>query len=368
MLRSQRTEAVYALLFLAPFLLHLGVFFVFAFVRTVGFSFTDATLIGQTSRFVGLANFAELFQEPRFLAALTHSISFMLIVTTLQTFLALALAAVLNQRLRGITFFRTVYYVPSVLSSAAVTVIAIWFFQKTGFLNTFVGYLGAVAPVILTFLGLFVLVQAVQVLLERARGLPVAPTDPALATVSLVLGLALTWALVALGWVAPRTPQPPEFTWLTNPDRFLGVPIPLWSIIILNTFTTIPTLMLIFLAGLQDIPKSLYEAASLDGATPLQQFFRVTVPMLRPVTFLVITLSLIGTLQMFDQVALMGDAAPLDSIIVLAYYVLAYYVYNNVFSGEGKVGLASAAALVLAGLTFAIVLLQRALGISEKAH
>jgi multiple sugar transport system permease protein len=66
---------------------------------------------------------------------------------------------------------------------------------------------------------------------------------------------------------------------------------------------------------------------------------------------------------MFDQVALMGDAAPLDSIIVLA-----YYVYNNVFSGEGQVGLASAAALILAGLTFAIVLLQRALGISEKAH
>jgi len=363
MLRSRRTEALYALLFLAPFLIHLAIFFVFAFVRTVGFSFTDATLIGQSSRWVGFANFVELFREPRFLAALTHSISFMLIVTVLQTFLALALAAVLNQRLRGITFFRTVYYIPSVLSSAAVTVIAIWFFQKTGFLNTFLGYMGSLAPLMVSFLVLFVLVQAVQVGLERLRGLPVAPTDPALATLSLLWALALTWGLSVLGVVRPLEVSPPEFTWLTNPDRFLGVPIPLWSIIMLNTFTTIPTLMLIFLAGLQDIPKSLYEAASIDGASPLQQFFRVTVPMLRPVTFLVITLSLIGTLQMFDQVALMGDAAPLDSIIVLA-----YYVYNNVFSGEGKVGLASAAALVLAGLTFAIVLLQRALGISEKAH
>lgn len=363
MLRSQRTEALYALLFLAPFLIHLGIFFVFAFVRTVGFSFTDATLIGQSSQFVGFSNFAELFREPRFLAALTHSISFMLVVTILQTFMALALAAVLNQRLRGIAFFRTVYYIPSVLSSAAVTVIAIWFFQKTGFLNTFVGYIGSVAPVILTFVGIFVLAQALQVGWERMRGVPLAPTDPALATISLVVALALTWGLVALGVVRSLEARPPEFTWLTNPDRFLGVPIPLWSIIMLNTFTTIPTLMLIFLAGLQDIPKTIYEAASIDGASPLQQFFSVTVPMLRPVTFLVITLSLIGTLQMFDQVALMGDAAPLDSIIVLA-----YYVYNNVFSGEGKVGLASAAALILAGLTFVIVLLQRALGISEKAH
>ncbi|RDI95217.1 sugar ABC transporter permease [Meiothermus sp. QL-1] len=363
MRRSERLEAFYALLFLAPFLIHLGIFFVFAFVRTVGFSFTDATLLGQEVRFVGLANFAELLREPRFLTALSHSLSFMFIVTTLQTSLALALAAVLNQRLRGIIFFRTVYYLPSVLSSAAVTVIAIWFFQKTGFLNTFLGYVSATAPVWLTFLGIFALAQLLQVGLERRRGVAVPLTDPALAALSLVLALAFTWGLSALGVVRPLEARPPEFTWLTNPDRFLGVPIPLWSIIILNTFTTIPTLMLIFLAGLQDIPRSLYEAASIDGATPWQQFLHVTVPMLRPVTFLVVTLSLIGTLQMFDQVALMGDAAPLDSIIVLA-----YYVYNNVFSGEGKVGLASAAALVLAGLTFAIVLLQRALGISEKAH
>jgi multiple sugar transport system permease protein len=360
---AKRTDVFYALLFLAPFLIHLIVFFVFAFVRTVWFSFTDKTLLNPSTNFIGLGNFIGLFQDPRFIAAITHSLSFMLVVTVIQTFFALAVAAILNQKIKGISFFRTVYYVPSILSSAAVTVIAIWFFQKTGFLNTFVGWFVANLPVFLAFIGLFVLAQAVQIAVERMRGLPVAITDPALATLSLVVALALTWLLVAMGLVAPREARPPEFTWLNNPGSFLGVPIPLWSIIMLNTFTTIPSLMLIFLAGLQDIPKSVYEAASIDGASPLQQFFGVTVPMLRPVTFLVVTLSLIGTLQMFDQVALMGDAAPLDSIIVLA-----YYVYNNVFSGEGKVGLASAAALILAGITFAIVLLQRALGISDKAH
>ena len=363
---SQRIEALYALLFLAPFLIHLLIFFVFAFIRTVGFSFTNTVLLpepGQTAQFIGFGNFLRLFQDPRFIAAIQHSIGFMIVVTAIQTFLALAMAAVLNQKLRGITFFRTVYYVPSILSSAAVTVIAIWFFQKTGFLNTAIGWVGSMAPVFLVFLGIFVLVQGAQVGFERIRGLPAAPTDPTLATISLLVALVLSWILSTLEVVTPRVAQAPEFTWLTNPDSFLGLPIPLWSIVMINIFTTIPTLMLIFLAGLQDIPKSVYEAAAIDGASPLQQFFSVTVPMLRPVTFLVVTLSLIGTLQMFDQVALMGDSAPLDSIIVLA-----YYVFNNTFSGKGEVGLASAAALFLAALTFAVVLLQRALGISDKAH
>ncbi|MDX2003797.1 MAG: sugar ABC transporter permease [Meiothermus sp.] len=361
--RGKRSEMWFALLFLAPFLLHLVIFFVFAFTRTVGYSFTDKLLLQTSFNVVGLQNYLQLFREELFLRALFNSLSFMLVVTVIQTFLALCVAAILNQRIRGLTFFRTVYYIPSVLSSAAVTLIAVWIFQKTGYLNTFIGTVGANMPLILAFAGLFILAQAVQVGLERSRGLPAAPTDPALATISLIVAIVGTWLLSLTGLVTAREVQPPEFTWLTNPDRFLGIPIPLWSIILLNTFTTIPSLMIIFLAGLQDIPKSVYEAASIDGATPLQQFFTVTIPMLRPVTFLVVTLSLIGTLQMFDQVALMGNSASLESIITLA-----YYVYNNALTGQGQVGLASAAAVILALLTFSIVFLQRALGISDKAH
>lgn len=364
MRRAQRTELLYALMFIAPFLLYLLVFHGFAFVRAVYFSLTDKGLFN-TPSFVGLNNYAYLLKDDRFLLALQHSIAYTLVVAVIQTFLALALAAVLNQRLKGIAFFRTVYYVPSILSSAAVTVIAIWFFQKTGFLNSLAAWVTAHAPVILAFAGIFILAQAIQVGWERGRGLPVAPTDPALATISLVVALALTWVLTATGLVAVRPVAEPNFAWLSNTNSFLGIPVPLWAIMMLNIFTTIPTLMLIFLAGLQDIPKSLYEAAAIDGATPLQQFFQVTIPMLRPVTFLVVTLSLIGTLQMYDQVALMGNAASLDSIIVLA-----YFVYNNVFNSNvpGNVGIASAAALVLALLTFAIVGLQRLVGISEKSY
>ncbi|HEU4742500.1 MAG TPA: sugar ABC transporter permease [Meiothermus sp.] len=362
--RAKRTELLYALLFIAPFLIYLLVFHGFAFLRALIFSLTDKDLFN-TPSFVGFANYVYLFRDERFLLALQHSISFTVVVTVLQTFLALVMAAIVNQKIRGIIFFRTVYYLPSILSSAAVTVIAIWFFQRNGFLNSIIGWLAAYLPLILAFLGIFVLAQVVQVMWERSRGLPVGIFDPALATLSLLVAIALTWGLSASGWPPHRDVAPFELAWLSETRSFLGIPIPLWAIILLNTFTTIPTLMLIFLAGLQDIPRSVYEAAAIDGATPLQQFFRITVPMLRPVTFLVVTLSLIGTLQMFDQVALLGNASSLDSIITLA-----YFVYNNVFNSNvpGNVGIASAGALFLALLTFAIVGLQRVFGISEKGY
>jgi multiple sugar transport system permease protein len=156
-----------------------------------------------------------------------------------------------------------------------------------------------------------------------------------------------------------------EVPWLPTSAAFLGIPYPLWAIILMNTYTTIPTFMVLFLAGLKGIPKTLYEAAALDGASPWVMFSRITVPLLRPVLFLVITLGLIGTLQLFDQVLFVGGSggAPIEATITLA-----YYVYGNVFpSGAApRVGLASAAALFLAGLTLLVVLLQRRFGVSER--
>jgi len=103
----------------------------------------------------------------------------------------------------------------------------------------------------------------------------------------------------------------------------------------------------------------------IDEASWWQQFTHVTIPMLRPVTFLVVTLSLIGTLQLFDQVALFGNAVPLESKITLA-----FFVYDSAFpsAAQSKIGLASAAAMVLGVLTLLVVLLQRRLGISEEGY
>ncbi|MCL4454151.1 MAG: sugar ABC transporter permease [Deinococcus sp.] len=359
-------EATNAFLFLLPFLLFLAVFVGYGVVRTVYFSLTDYNLF-DPPKWVGFQNYVRLFREPDFIRALQHSLAFTLVVTVVQTLFSLLLATVLNQRIRGITFFRTVYYLPSVLSSAAITLIFLWLYQKTGFLNFAVSWVLTYLPLLLTFVGLFVVVQAVQVVFERSRGLPAKPFDLALATASLLLAAAGTFALDLFGVVNPREGVQFKFIWLNTRQEWAGLPIPLWAIVLQNIYTTIPTLMLIYLAGLQDIPKSLYEAASLDGADDWQQFTRITVPMLRPVTFLVITLGLIGTLQVFDQVALISGpgGAPLESTVTLA-----YYVYNNVFPSGAtpKVGLASAAAITLSVLTLVVVLLQRRFGVSERGY
>lgn len=358
-------EALTAYGFMLPFIVSLVIFFGFAFARTVYFSFTDYNLFNEP-RLVGLSNYAEIIGESRFRIALVNTLLFALIVTSLQTVGALLLAVVLNRKLRGLAFFRTAYYMPSITSSVVITLIFIWLFQPLGFMSFFGAWFSNNALVMLAFLVVLAVVQGAQVAWERSRQLPAGLLDPALLVTSVIVAGVLTWALVAFAVVPIGTAEARPLQWLSTRDRFLGlIPYPLLVIIIQNTFTTVPTLMLFFLAGLQGVPTSLYEAASIDGANPAEQMRHITIPTLRPVTFYVVTVGLIGTLQMFDQVSLLSTqgTTPLESVITLA-----YYVYNNVFAGAGRsfVGTASAAALILGAVTVAIVLLQRRFIVSDE--
>jgi multiple sugar transport system permease protein len=361
-MRAKLAETRAAYLFLLPFLLLLIVFFGYAAVRAIYFSFTDYDLFNAPN-WVGFKNYRDLFTDANFVYALRNTVVFAIVVTVIQTFLALVMATILNNKIRGIQFFRAAFYMPSIASSVVITLIFLWMFQQKGLINYMASGFQANLPIISVFLLILVVLQVAQVLFERARGLPAKWLDPALFVISLLLAVVATWLLNALGIVRGREVTPIEFVWLQTDQEFPGfmpfwlrAPIPLIAIMIQNIFTTIPTFMLMYLAGLQDVPKSHYEAASLDGATAVQQFRHITIPAVQPVTFLIVTLSLIGTLQMFDQVAIFGNAAPLRSIITLA-----YYVYNRMFPGAQtpEVGLAAAAALFLALFTLIVVLLQR---------
>ena len=360
MLSDRVQEAVAAYLFLAPYLFSLVVFFAYAFVRTLYFSFTQYDLFNPPT-WVGLRNYVALLTEPRFLTALQNSITFSVVVTAAQTTFALMLALVLNQKLRGITFFRAAYYMPSVASSVVITLIFIWLYQRAGAINYLLTMALVYRRVLLVFLAGTAVLQVAMVLYERRRGQPASPLEPSLLVTAMLLAGAATAALWVAGVVTPvEGVQPVSIPWLNTrrrwPDGPISAPIPLEAIMLLNTWTTAPTFMLLYLAGLQEIPRELYEAASVDGASPWQQFRHITLPQLRHVTFLVVTLGLIGTLQMFDQVAVIGDQAPLESVITLA-----YYVYSNVFPGGAvpRVGQAAAAAMTLAVLTLVVVLIQR---------
>ncbi len=348
-------------IFLLPFLISLSLFFVYASMRALMLSFTNYNLFNDYT-FIGIENYKALFRDSNFLFALRNTVFYAFFVTIVQTFFALVLAALLNIKIRGINFFRAGFYLPSVTSSVVITVIFLWLFQRRGMVNFILSRMQALIPSVLTLILIIAAVQTLLVLLEKRRGMPVKILElPLLITSMLIAGLAVT-ALNSFGIIPIPEFEEINTIWLNTRESFMGIPRPLWAIIIQNIFTTIPTLMLIFLAGLQDVPPVLYEAARIDGAGPYLQFRYITIPSIRPVLFLVLTLSLIGTLQMFDQVAIYGDAVPLQSVITLA-----YYVYNRMFPGGTlpQVGMASAAAMFLAVITIAAVILQRLLIKSE---
>lgn len=354
----KRGQSTTAYLFLAPFLITSLVFFFYAFGRAIYYSFTDFNLFN-TPTLIGVQPYVEVFGDPSFRRALANSLIFALVTTTLQTVFALLMAVALNNKISGMSFFRSAWYMPSITSSVVITLIFLWLFQRRGVANYVITQWQTYQPLIVTFVIGLVIAQILQVLLERRAGQPAGWFDPALAATSALGSLLVTAALIFLNVVGVREVPPFDYQYFADKWITLGgvqvLSIPLLVIIIQNTFTTVPTLMLFFLAGLQSIPGSLYEAADIDGATPFQKLMNVTVPNLRPVTFYVITVGLIGTMQMFDQVAVIGSAAPSQTIVTLA-----YYVYTNTFkAGAAPVNLASAAAIILALIILVMVFVQR---------
>ncbi len=354
-------EKIAPYVLLSPYLFMLIVFFGYAFIRCLYFSFTDYDLFSPP-QWVGLKNYLNLFRDFQFGLALKNSLQFAVIVTTFQTIFALILAVVLNRKIKGIRFFRAAYYMPSITSSAVVTLIFMWLFQKRGLVNYLLTLVKTGYPIILTFCVLTLLIQAFFIFIEKLKERPVSFFEPSFLFLSVMLSLMVSLILVKTATVTfAEGLAPIETVWLNSKKRWpnsgvLGISYPLGSIMVLNIWTTAPTFMLLYLAGLQDIPKELYEAAAVDGATKFKTFWYVVRPQLRNITFLVVTMGFISTLQMFDQVAIIGDQAPLDAVITLA-----YYVYINAFpsSVSPKIGMASAAAVFLGILTLLIVLLQK---------
>jgi multiple sugar transport system permease protein len=154
----------------------------------------------------------------------------------------------------------------------------------------------------------------------------------------------LNYILVTLfGWTGFQ-----PVAWLTDAGAHTALP----ALMILAIVTTAPSFMLYFLAALQDVPEEVYEAASLDGCVGIQRFFQITVPMLRPIIFLVVVLGTIGTLQIFDQAYIMTAGGPLNqtTTINLLIYQAAFTNFNMAYS--------AAMSFVLFVMIFVLFLVQ----------
>lgn len=315
-------------LFVLPVILILGLFMVVPIVMALWVSLSDwsgnGSPLSPGVNFVGIKNYAAVLggqglTGKDFGLAIRNNLYYVLFVVPLQTIISLFLAVMVTRRsLKGKGFFRTAFYFPSVTSSVAITVLWMFLFNASGVVNK--------ALAMLTIKG------------------PNWFADPH-GIIGLVLerfGVTETGALAAPSLFGISTYQ-----WLQGPS------IAMTAFIAMAVFTTSGTFMLLFIAALQAIGDETEEAAQIDGASAWQRFRYVTVPMLKPTLYTVITLGLIGTWQVFDQVAIGTQGAPAKTTMTPA-----YLSYTASFT-DGNWGRGAAIAFVLFGIIVLMSILQR---------
>ncbi|MEU8359651.1 sugar ABC transporter permease [Nonomuraea sp. NPDC048882] len=257
--------------FLIPWWLGLVLVTAVPLIASFYLAFTDYNILS-SPKFNGLENFERMFQDDYFWAAVRVTAVYVVVSIPLQLGFALLLALILDRGLRGLAFYRSAFYLPSLLgTSVAVAILWRQIFGDDG-------------------------------LIDRALSL---------------FGLELG-------------------SWLQNPSLSLS------TLIVLNVWT-FGSPMVIFLAGLRQIPEELYEAAKVDGAGIVRQFTRVTIPLLTPIIFFNLILQTIGAFQTFTQAHVVsgGTGGPANSTL---FYTL--YIYQQGFTNF-DMGYASALAWVL---------------------
>ena len=264
---ARRSEAIAGYLFVAiPMVLFL-VLNIGSILYALYISVWEWNIRSGPVSFMGLDNYTKAIADPVFQTAIRNSIYYAVVWVPLTMVLGLSLALIVNQKLRGQTFFRAAYYFPAIASSAAITMLWIFIMAPDGLFND----------------------------VRAALGL-----DP----------------LFQLFGISPNQ------NWIGDQDTAMN------TVIVLNAWTTSGTFMLFYLASLQSIGNQVYEAAAIDGASWWQAFWKVTMPLLRPGHFFVATVAVIGALQLFDQ-AIIGGGVNGDPNNALMTMVL--YLYNAAF-------------------------------------
>jgi len=267
--------------FLVPWLLGLFIWTFYPLIYSLYLSFTQYNII-QSPKWIGLRNYFVMFigndefpRDERFMKSLLVTLHYVVVSVPSKLIFALAVAMLMNQKLKGIPFYRTIYYIPTLLGgSIAISILWRRLFAGDGIVN------------------------------------------------------------IIIRQISGGRLDPPS--WLSSPE------FSLYTLIILTVWQ-FGSPMIIFLAGLKQIPVEYYEAASVDGAGKVRQFFAITIPCLSPIIFFNFVMQMIGAFQSFTQAYVIsgGTGGPVDSTM---FYSL--YLYLRGFA-YGAMGYASAMAWVL---------------------
>lgn len=276
--RMQKNWVGYA--FISPWLIGFIVFFAAPFLLSVYFSFTRYDVVSAPV-WVGWANYRKLFfDDPLFWKSLGITFKYALAAVPASIAAGLGLALLLNLEIRGISIYRTIFYIPSIVPVVATSVVFVWI------LNPQIG---------------------------------------------LVNGILRTFGVIGPAWLQ-------DTTWA------------FWSLVFMSLWA-VGGGMIIYLAGLKDVPISLYEAAIIDGAGPLQRTWYVTLPMITPVIFFNLIMGVIGAFQYFTQAYIMTMGGPDDST-----HFYALYLFNRAWRYL-DMGYASAMAWILFIIVMSLTIL-----------
>ncbi|NOU90628.1 ABC transporter permease subunit [Paenibacillus sp. LMG 31460] len=285
---------ILAFLFLLPFLAVYVVFTIFPMIKGLQMSLYDWTLIKKMD-FVGLNNYIAMVKDANFWRALGNSTYFVILSTPSMLIFALLLAVIANQKTRLQKFFRSVFFLPSVLSVSVVSYVGLFVIQPyTGFLNN-----------LLKLLGILSVDQEIFWLTESS-----------------------------LAWIAITA-------------------ITLWWTVGVN--------MILYLSAMQDIPDDIYEAGRLDGASERQMFFRITLPLLGPITKTILLLQIIASYKVFLQIYIITRGGPGTDTRPIIQYIYEEGIKNN------HMGYAATMSYALFAILLVLSLIQLKMSAKKEA-
>ena len=260
---SSRHKTILPWLLVSPYILHFLVFVAFPILFSLVLTFNKWNIISPME-YIGLANYSRILQDSLFWKAVGNTLIFLAIHIPLQIIVALALAEILNQKIKLRPFFRGAFFLPVIVSGVVVSIL--W--------QQLLGFDTGIFNRMLTSIG--------------------------------------------LGRIG----------WLIDPNWAMP------SIAIMATWKNVGLYIILFLVGLQTVPKAYYEAADLEGATKWQKFWHITLPMINPTIFMVVILSTIGGFSLFIEPYVMTGGGPLNSTLsaVLYIYKQAFFYYHMGYS------------------------------------
>ena len=281
-IKSEFRALIRGLAFLSPWLIGLFTFTLIPIGVSLYYSFCRYSLLQpEPPVFKGLVYYTDLLHDPVFWKAVGNTAIYAVMALPLGVILTIGIAMLLNLKIRGLSLYRTIVFLPSIVPAVASAMVWLWLFNgRLGLINVLLRALGIANP-------------------------PGWLTDA-------------HWAMAAL---------------------------------VLMSFWSIGNMVVIYLAGLQDVPRELYEAADIDGASPLRKIWHVTLPGISHVIFFNLIMGIIGTLQVFLVPFILTSGGPARST-----YFYSMYLYDNAFNYL-KVGYASAMAWVLLLIVLALTAL-----------